>query len=283
MPAPPDAIAFTIPIIERPVFWYGLLVTLGTLAGAVVADRESRKRGHNPDHVWNALILVMVLGLLGARLYHVVSAPAGSPTNLQYYLDNPIKIISFWDGGLRGLGIIGAMVGGALGLWLYVKWAKLSLAEWADIAALGIPFGQAIGRWGNYFNQELYGHPTTLPWGVPIVPANRLPEFAGEPADALFHPTFLYQSLANLLIFFILMYVAHNWTDKLRTGDIALLYLILYPLGRYLVEFQRPDAWLVSGVPMAQVLAVVSMIMASLWLLARHGMIGRGRRLTAEA
>jgi phosphatidylglycerol:prolipoprotein diacylglycerol transferase len=259
------------------------MVTLGTLAGAFVADREARRRGHNPDHVWNALIVVMITGLIGARLYHVFSSPAGGPTNLQYYLDNPIEIISFWDGGLRGLGIIGAIIGGVLGLWAYTKWAGLVFSEWLDIAAVGLPLGQAIGRWGNYFNQELYGNPTKLPWGVEIEPGYRLTQFQTLPADTNFHPTFLYESLWCLLMFFVLSYVSHYWGDKLRNGDIALLYLVLYPLGRSIVELQRPDAWLIGGIPAAQIFAVLSMFLASLALLARHGMFRTRPGQMAEA
>ncbi len=285
MPAPPDPVAFTIPFLDRPVFWYGLMVTLGTLAGAFIADREARKHGHNPDHVWNALIVVMITGLIGARLYHVVSSPAGGPTDLQYYLENPVEIISFWDGGLRGLGIIGAVIGGILGLWLYAKWAKLSFPEWLDIAAVGLPLGQAIGRWGNYFNQELYGYPTKLPWAVPIENDTRfrLPAFRDEPPDATFHPTFLYESLWCLLTFFVVSYIAHYWNDRLRDGDVALIYLNLYAFGRYFIEFQRPDAWLTAGVPTAQIISVLTMFFASLILLARHGMFGALRRSAAEA
>ena len=248
------------------------MVTLGTLAGAYAADREARRRGHNPDHVWNALIVIMILGLLGARLYHVVSSPAGSPGNLRSYLDDPIRIINFWSGGgLRGLGIFGAIAGGVVGLLAYTKWAKLSFTEWADICVVGGPLGQAIGRWGNYFNQELYGAPTTLPWGVSIDLGNRLPEYRSLPASVRFHPSFLYESLWNLLTFFALMLVAHRWGDRIRTGDLALLYLILYPLGRFFVEYQRPDAWTVAGVATAQWLSLALMIGAAGAILWRHG------------
>lgn len=273
MPLPPDPVAFTLPFIDRDVYWYGLMVTLGTLVGAYIADREARRRGHNPDHVWNALIVLMIFGLLGARLYHVVSVPAGGDTSLRdSYFADPIKIIAFWDGGLRGLGIFGAIVGGLFGLWLYTRFAKLSFPEWCDIAAVGVPLGQAIGRWGNYFNQELYGTPTRLPWGIPIASEYRLPEFALLPEEARFHPTFLYESLWNLLAFFTLSYVATRWTDRLRPGDVALMYLILYPVGRYFAELQRPDAWTAgaSGIPVAQIVSVISILGASLILFFRH-------------
>jgi phosphatidylglycerol:prolipoprotein diacylglycerol transferase len=285
MPLPPDPVAFTIPFLGREVYWYGILVTLGTLAGAFVADRMARRKGHNPDHIWNALIVVMILGLIGARLYHVVWSPASSATNLQHYLENPIEIVNFWgeSGGLRGLGIFGAVAGGVVGLWLYTRWAKLDFAEWADIAAVGVPLGQAIGRWGNYFNQELYGRQTGLPWGIPVAREHRLPEFAGLPESARFHPTFLYESLWNLLVFFVLMYIARHWEDRLRDGDVALLYLILYPLGRYFAEVQRPDAWTAGGIPVAQIVSVLTMLAAALWLLARHDVFRLLRRRAQEA
>lgn len=273
LPLPPDPVAFTIPLLERDVFWYGIMVTLGTLAGAFVADREARRRGLNPDHVWNALIVVMIFGLIGARLYHVFSLPPSGDTTLRdSYLADPIKIIAFWDGGLRGLGIYGAIVGGVLGLYLYTRFAKLRFLEWLDIAAMALPLGQAIGRWGNYFNQELYGNPTQLPWGIPISPEHRLADFVGLPEEARFHPTFLYESLWNLMTFFILSFVAVNWSDRLKNGDIALMYCILYPLGRYLAEFQRPDAWLAgsTGIPTAQVISVLAMLAASALLVWRH-------------
>jgi phosphatidylglycerol:prolipoprotein diacylglycerol transferase len=283
MPLPPDPVAFVIPFISRPVFWYGLMITLGTLIAAFVADREARRRGENPDHVWNALIVVMIFGLIGARLYHVLSSPADGGTNLQSYLEDPVSIISFWQGGLRGLGVFGAIVGGIFGLWLYTKWQKLPFGLWADICIVGVPLGQAIGRWGNYFNQELYGGLTDLPWGMPIESLYRLPAFAAEPASARFHPTFLYESLFDLLIFFALAFVAHHWDDFTIAGDVALLYLILYPLGRYLVELQRPDAWLVAGVPAAQVVSVAAILVASLLILYRHGLLSQLRGRPAAA
>lgn len=272
MPMPPDPVAFTIPFLGREVYWYGIMITIGTLAGAYVADRQANRRGLNPDHVWNALIVMMILGLLGARLYHVFSLPANvDPAVRREYFENPLSIISFWKGGLRGLGIYGAIVGGLLGLWLYARLMRLSFAEWCDLAAIGAPLGQAIGRWGNWFNQELYGLPTRLPWGTPIADENRLTQFQSLPPEARFHPTFLYESLWNLLAFFVLLWIADRWSDRLRKGDLALMYLIMYPIGRYLVELQRPDAWTTGGVPVAQVLAVVAIVAASVWLLFRHG------------
>lgn len=236
MPLPPDPVAFVIPFIDRPVYWYGLMITLGTLVAAFVADREARRRGENPDHVWNALIVVMIFGLIGARLYHVISSPAGDTSNLQSYLDDPVKIISFWSGGLRGLGIFGALVGGVFGLWLYTKWQKLPFALWADICVVGVPLGQAIGRWGNYFNVELFGRPTDVPWALEV-PLDKRPE--GYEQFETFHPTFLYESLWMLLVAGLLILIERR--TRLRPGQLFFTYIALYCVGRFFIEYLRID------------------------------------------
>jgi phosphatidylglycerol:prolipoprotein diacylglycerol transferase len=283
LPSPPDPIAFRIPLPgdDWPVYWYGLMITLGALLGATLASREAARRGINPDHVWNALIVVLVTGLVGARLYHVLSSPAGSSINFAYYRDNPVEIVAFWKGGLRGLGIFGGLVGGLFGLWLYCLWADLSLREMADLAAPGVALGQAIGRWGNYFNQELYGFPTSLPWGIRIDPINRLSQFQDLPAEQLFHPSFLYESLWNLMVMFLLLYLARNWGDRMARGDLVLVYAAAYSLGRYFVELERPDAWRVGEIPVAQAIAIAVILISAVALLVRHGALQRLKAIRA--
>jgi phosphatidylglycerol---prolipoprotein diacylglyceryl transferase len=251
------------------LYWYGFLITLGALAAAWLATVEARRRELDPDHVWNALIPILLFGLVGARLYHVVSSPPGG-IGWDYYRQNPIDIIAFWNGGLRGLGIYGAILGGIFGLWVYVRWAKLNFLQWLDIAAPGLALGQAIGRWGNFFNQELYGYPTTLPWGIPIDAQHRLAIFADLPPETRFHPTFAYESILNLLICGALLYIGRRFADRLKLGDIALLYFVFYPLARFIVEFQRPDAWTIGGLPTAQWLAVLIAATAAIILIIRH-------------
>ncbi|NOZ04751.1 MAG: prolipoprotein diacylglyceryl transferase [Chloroflexi bacterium] len=260
-----NPIAFQIgPLVFR---WYGLLIMIGALAGAYVTTLEARRHGDDPDHVWNALLVCLILGLVGARLYHVFSSPQDSQIGLRYYLNHPAEIIAVWQGGL---GIFGAITGGLLGLYLYTRYQKLSLLHWLDLAAPGLLLGQAIGRWGNFFNQELYGYPTTQPWGIPIDPAHRLPMFASLPIGTRFHPTFLYESLWNLMAFAILLFILHRFANRLLTGDGFLLYMILYPLGRIIVEQQRPDAWLTGGIPTAQLLSAAFIIISLALLVLRH-------------
>ena len=244
-----------------------IAIQIGPLAAAFVADREARRRSEDPEHVWNALIWVLMLGIVGARLYHVISSPVSSTVNFNYYLQNPIKILYIWEGGL---GIYGAIAGGLLAVYLYVRRHRLSFLHWADIGIVGLLLAQAIGRWGNFVNKELYGYPTTLPWGIPIDTAHRLPRFTDLPPETRFHPTFLYESLWNLLAFGLLMFLARRFSDRLRPGDLLLAYGILYPLGRILVETQRPDAWTIGGIPTAQLSGAVSIILCTTVLVWRH-------------
>jgi phosphatidylglycerol:prolipoprotein diacylglycerol transferase len=246
------------------IHWYGFLIVLGAAAGGLVAGRLARARGDDPAHVWNMLAVALVLGIIGARLYHVFSTPAAG-VGWWYYRQHPEAIFAFWRGGLRGFGIYGGIAGGILGIWLYTRWAKLPFLRWLDYAAPGVLLAQAIGRWGNFFNQELYGPPTNLPWGVYIDPAHRLP---GLETYERFHPVFLYESLANFAAFLLLLW----WSRRggRRDGDVFLAYFILYPFIRFWLEFLRPDAWKVAGVATAQWISLACMVGAGITLWLRH-------------
>lgn len=269
----PSSVAFSIPLPNGqsfPIYWYGILIVTGALVGAFIATRLARRRGIDPDHVWNALLIALILGVIGARLYHVISSPAGTSIGLSYYLANPLEMLNFRQGGL---GIYGAVAGGILALFLYTRYAKLNFAQFVDIAIPGLAFAQAIGRWGNFFNQELYGFPTGLPWGIPIDAAHRLPMFADlakYPVEStLFHPTFLYESLWDLGMGLLLLYASLRWVKE-KNGDLFLIWGILYGLGRFLVEFQRPDAWTISGVATAQIIGLILVVICGVALAYRH-------------
>jgi len=270
-----DPVAFRLPIIGLPIYWYGVIVVICILVGAFVTTIEARRRGENPDHIWNGLILVIIFGLIGARLYHVISSPQGLMRGFDYYLQHPVEIFMIRQGGL---GIFGAIAGGVLAVYIYARWQKLDFLTWVDIAAPGLALGQAIGRWGNFFNQELYGYPTTVPWGIPIDLRFRLPQYANLPESTRFHPTFLYESLWSLVAFVILMYVARRFGGRLLKGDVFLIYCVLYPLGRFLVELQRPDAWMLGPLAAAQAISLLIMVAAVAILVYRHR-----RRSAAEA
>lgn len=252
------------------VHWYGIIIVTAVLVAAYVASLEARRRGQDPDHVWNALLLCLVLGIIGARLYHVFSSPRGGMMGWNYYRQNPIAILQIWHGGL---GIYGAVAGGILGVYTYARLNNLSFLQWTDIGAPGLILAQAIGRWGNFINQELYGHPTNLPWGITITPPYRIPPYDNltlYPATTRFHPAFLYESLWNLLGFLLFMYVARRYSDRVLDGDLFCLYAIWYPVGRIFVEALRPDAWLIRGIPAAQIFAALAIVVSVSAILYRH-------------
>jgi phosphatidylglycerol:prolipoprotein diacylglycerol transferase len=252
------------------VYWYGIILVTGMLVGAYIATFEARRRGENEDHVWNMLIVVILLGIVGARLYHVFSSPAGGNVGWAYYRLHPVAIFYIWDGGL---GIYGAIVGGLIGVLLYTYRNKLNLLRYLDIGAPALLIGQAIGRWGNFANQELYGPPTTLPWGIPIDQYHRITPFDNltqYPLTTRFQPDFLYESLWSLVGVILLLVIGRKLVGKLKEGDLFLAYLVWYPFGRLWVESLRPDAWRIDNIPTAQIISLVLIVVAGALLVIRH-------------
>jgi len=222
------------------IYWYGVLIVGGAMLAAHIASKLSRRNGHDPEIAWNLLLVCLLTGVIGARIYHIISS-------WEYYRMHPGQMFGLQ---MSGFGIFGAFLGGLFGVWAFAKHYKLRFLEWADYIAPGLLLAQAIGRWGNFFNQELYGYPTNLPWGIYIAPEHRL---LGFEAFERFHPTFLYESLLNFAGFLVLLHLARNWRKNRLYGDILFLYGIIYPVIRFIIEkFQRPDAWTVGGVPLAE-------------------------------
>jgi phosphatidylglycerol:prolipoprotein diacylglycerol transferase len=251
----PSKVAFRIGPFK--VRWYGITMALAILAGAWLTSVEARRKGDDPDYVWQAAPFLLITGFVGARLYHVVH-------NWSIYRANPQDIPAIWEGGI---GIFGGIAGILVGALLFAWWYRLPLPRWLDSGAPALLLGQAIGRWGNFFNQELFGPPTNLPWGIPIAVQNRPAKWIDSER---FQPLFLYECLWNLAMMGILLYVARRWAHRLREGDIALMYGIAYPAGRIWMETLRTGNWLVAGVPMAQIVAGASILVCSLALLYRH-------------
>jgi phosphatidylglycerol:prolipoprotein diacylglycerol transferase len=252
------------------VHWYGILIVTGVMLGAVYASWRARLDDENPDHIWNALVIAIILAIIGARLYHVFSEPEGGMAGWSYYRQHPIEILYIWQGGL---GIYGAIVGGVLGVVIYTWRNKLRPLQWLDYGAPGLALGQAIGRWGNFINQELYGPPTGLPWGLIIDPAHRIAPYndlSTYPPDTLFHPTFLYESLWCLLLFVTLALISHELKNRLLEGDLLLGYIIGYPLGRFFIEYFRPDAWMIGPIAAAQLFAIFAVAGGTVVLVVRH-------------
>ena len=149
------------------------------------------------------------------------------------------------------------IIGGAIGLIIYTRWKKLGTLRWLDITAPGLLLAQAIGRWGNFFNQELYGYPTSLPWAIYIDPNHRLPNYL---AFSHFHPLFLYEFLWNLIGFFILIILGRKFQNRLMDGEIFLLYVIYYSVGRFFLEGLKIDVWTIAGVPTARWICGIAII-----------------------
>lgn len=263
--------------------YYGVILVTGALLGGYIASLEARRRGLNPNFVWDGLIWALVGGVIGARLYHVFTPPPSmveSGFTTHTYLQDPVKILQVWNGGL---GIPGGVVGGAIGLWLYSRRAKLHFPTWLDVAAPAVPLAQAIGRWGNFVNQELYGRPSNLPWAVFIEPPYRLPAYASVET---YHPLFLYESLLNLLAALALLWIGRRYADRLRSGDLFLLYLVFYPAIRFALEFLRLDSSQLGNLNVNQTLSALSAIVVTVVLMIRHRRrrpLRTGTRASAES
>lgn len=257
------------------VRFYGLILMSGALAGGWLAARQARRRGYDPEIVWDLLIYLVIGGVIGARLWHVftpspsalVYDPALDKMVNPYFVGGIIRILdvlSIWKGGL---GIPGAVIGGAVALYFYTRRHKMDFLEWADIAAPSLALGQAIGRFGNFFNQELYGAPTNLPWKLYIDPQHRLPGFASVEH---YHPLFAYEALLNFANLLLLLWVTRVYEGRTQKGDILLIYLVFYPLVRFSLDFLRLDASMVGGININQAIMGVIALLALATLAWRH-------------
>lgn len=246
------------------VHWYGVIIAAAVLAGGVIGTIEARRRGENPDVGWAMLLPVLVFAVIGARLYHVIHQWA-------YYSEHLIQIPQIWVGGL---GIPGAVVGGVFAIWLYCRINHLNTLRWFDIFASAMLLGQAIGRLGNFVNQELYGPPTDLPWGIPIDAAHRVgpwTDLAAYPVDTTrFHPLFAYEALLNLVGLVLILWAARRFAAWLYDGDILAFYLIWYSGVRIWLETFRVENWTILGVPTAIWIGILTILAAGGVFILRH-------------
>lgn len=244
----PDGFDIPIPFINQTfhIYFYGILITLGVIAAALIAHAEAKRRGMNPEVIWDALFWVVLAGIIGARIWHVlipgadvlVTDPATGELVNPYFVGGVPRILDMINLRKGGLGIPGAVIAGALALWFYCRKRRMSFLTWADVAAPGVALAQAIGRWGNYFNQELVGFPTNLPWKMYVDPARR-PQ--GFEQYEYFQPLFLYESLLNVISMVILLWLARRFDKWLKPGDIFYLYACFYAVIRFSLEFLRVD------------------------------------------
>lgn len=260
MPYVPNPIAFYINTF--PIYWYGIIMA-AALLGGITISYQIAKSSYNQEAADTLIDFApyMVFGaIIGARLYYVLSA-------WHFYSSHPGEIFAIWHGGIS---IHGAIIGGAIASYIYLKINKMPFLKFADIVAYGLCIGQAIGRWGNYFNQEAFGLPTNLPWKIFIDPLHR-PE--GFSQWQYFHPAFLYESLWDILIFIILFFALRK-IFKNYNGVIFFGYLILYSVGRYFIESIRLDSILnIGNIPIAQLASIVMFVfgLAGLFFCIRKG------------
>jgi phosphatidylglycerol---prolipoprotein diacylglyceryl transferase len=238
MPSPSQPIAFSVFGID--VRWYALFMLAGVIAGLLLARFLAGRIGLDPDWVFDAAPWVVLFAILGARSYYV--ALRGD-----YFLSHPAEAINI---RLGGLSFHGALIAGTVAFAVLCRRARQPFLWWSDAVVPAVALAQAIGRWGNWANQEAFGTPTTAPWGLWIDPDRRPLEFAGVER---FHPTFLYESLFNLVNAALLSLIALRVTrsTRLRHGDVLALYLVNYGIARFLIERIRTDSLYLGPLPAA--------------------------------
>jgi phosphatidylglycerol:prolipoprotein diacylglycerol transferase len=261
----PSPIAFSIGPLA--VHWYGIAYAVGLAAAYLVISREARWRGLDVGQIGNGMIVVAIAALIGGRLYHVVD-------QWQLYRDDLAKIVL---PPYSGLGVYGGIIAGTIAAYVYIRWRKEPFLGWADAVAPGLFVMQAVARWGNFFNQELYGAPTNLPWGVAIQCRYRTQGYpcppGADPMAALgqhFQPLFLYESVSGLLGAVVLIWLARRLGPRLRPGDLLLTFFVWYGSVRFILESFKSNNWTFFGVPTAQVIAAVTVLGAVAILVARH-------------
>lgn len=260
----PNPIALSLGSFE--IRWYGLAYVAAIIAGTWLAMRLARQRGERTDMIVDALIVMAVAALLGGRAYHVID-------QWGYYKDHLSQIVL---PPYSGLGIYGGLLTGLLAMIWVARHYKLNFWRWGDIVVPAVLLAQVVGRWGNFMNQELYGPPTDLPWGIAIQCQNRVVQYAcpGTPATAHFVPLFFYESMLSLIGVFVMLWLWNHFTARHRlliAGDVGLLYFVWYGLERSLLELLRSGwDWTFFGIPTAQLVGMGAAAAAIVAILIRH-------------
>ncbi len=257
----PDPIAFRIGPID--VHWYGLAYAAGLVGVYLLLTYLARRAGRNPEIAANGMLVVAIAALIGGRLYHVIDQWD------RYSHDLPAIVLPPYS----GLGVYGGIITGTAAAWLYARRKGEPFLVWADLVAPCLFLMQAIGRWGNFFNQELYGPPTSLPWGIPIDCAHRVADWACGPTfpeTTRFHPLFLYESLAGVAGLLFLLFLGARFRARLRPGDLLLVFFIWYGIVRFSLETFRTGNWTFFGVPTAMVVSALFVVGALAVLVYRH-------------
>lgn len=238
-------VAFSIGKID--IYWYGIIIGTALLIGYLLAYTTSKKNNIDPDNITNIILICAPVAVIFARLYYVVFS-------LDYYILHPEKILAIRDGGIA---IYGAVIGAVVSCFVYCKVRKINTLKIFDICIPSVILGQAIGRWGNFFNKEAFGTETTSLLRMAIYKSGKLSEV---------HPTFLYESIWNLIVFFLLLYTNKN---KKFNGQTFVTYITLYGLGRFFIEGLRTDSLFIGPFRISQLIAMVSFIAGSVFLIIK--------------
>ncbi|PKM89272.1 prolipoprotein diacylglyceryl transferase [Candidatus Falkowbacteria bacterium HGW-Falkowbacteria-2] len=250
----PDPILLSVGPIN--IRWYGLILAVAMAAAIVTSVYVARRHKIERDPILDLSIWVIIGGLLGARIYEIF-------LELPYYLTSPISMFKIWEGGLA---IHGGIIGGALALYFFAKRYHYNALKLAAIITPGLALGQSLGRFANWFNQELFGLPTHLPWGIPIEITNRPNGFE---QFQYFHPTFLYESVGSLILFFGLLYLINRLSDLNHKHQVLVVcaYLIGYSLLRFFLEFIKIDPTpILFGLRWPQIASLIFITIATTWL-----------------
>ncbi|EAX46449.1 prolipoprotein diacylglyceryl transferase [Thermosinus carboxydivorans Nor1] len=248
-------VAFSVGPLD--FYWYGLIVAAALLAGLCISIWQAKLRREPAEMVIDLALLGVPIAIMAARIFYVLF-------NYRYYLVDPREALFLWHGGFDSYG---ALVGFVFAVYLYTYRLRVSFWPWLDIIAPGMAIGQAIGQWGNFINQEAFGHPTDLPWGIYIDFAYRPPGY--EEFD-FFHPLFLYESLWNLVVFVLLLLLSHLQKKReVKAGSRFLLFLFLFSLGKAVTGGMRLDDEMVGSLSLGQLISFIAAVF-SLWLLVRR-------------
>ncbi|MBW4612219.1 MAG: prolipoprotein diacylglyceryl transferase [Desmonostoc vinosum HA7617-LM4] len=240
--------------------WYGLLIATAVLIGVILSQYLAKRRHVNPDLLSDLFFWLLIGAIPGARIYYVLF-------RWQQYASNPISIFAIWEGGIA---IHGAIIGGILAALIFAKLKRVSFWQLADLVSPSLILGQAIGRWGNFFNSEAFGRPTNLPWKlyIPCNPDKITQRCLGRPPEyenfEYFHPTFLYESLWDLMVFGLLLtlfFRSLSGKPRLKVGTLFLVYWPAYSLGRLWIEGFRTDSLMLGPLRIAQVVSLLGIVL----------------------
>jgi phosphatidylglycerol:prolipoprotein diacylglycerol transferase len=270
-----DPVIFTIKIgnFALALRWYGLIIAFGVLVSAWLTEKEIMRRGGKPEFVWDALMWILPAGVIGARLWYVLNDIFGGG---RAFLDDPGRILRITEGGLH---IFGAIVFGFGAVYIFARRHKADLLLLLDSVAPALLIGQAVARPANFINQELYGPPTDLPWGIPITGSHRLVpwnDLVSYPVETTrFHPTFAYEMVWNFLTAGLLLWLVQRYEDRFKPGTAFAIWLILAGFGRVIIESFRPDQPRIPGTDLSwsRLIYAILAVTGFLWLLIRYEVI----------